>query len=219
MFSHKNKKGVSVYPGNTTSYLDKSNPYIIIDQTDDEQSDTESQIAPPATSSLHSASPLNGSNTNVVYLPEDLLQKAQLLEENNCPVRSIIMIDIVMSCLYFFDGFIGGLLCFFISTNGYLATIYYKRSLMICYLVYQYFQVFLRLATAITIVTIPRQHDYNNTVDDRNQPIDEYFLNTGVYFLLFFCQTCIACFITKYYKLLPNDNERQRIKLYQRGAI
>jgi len=216
MFKHKNKKRVTVYPGNTTSYLDNSNPYIMID-TDDEQLDTETTNS-SATPSTPSTLDSRGA---IVYLPEDLLQKAKLLEENNCLVRSIIMIDIVMSGLYFLDGLLSGLVCMFISTSGYLATIYYKRSLMICYLAYQYFQVFLRLANVIIIMAIPQQYGYNRTVTTNAtaHQNEGYFLNIAVYFLLFVCQTIIACFITKYYKLLPNNEERQRIKSYQHDTI
>lgn len=207
-----NKTLVTVYPGNTTSYLDNSNPYILIDDIDSDQT----------TTSRPESQPRRNSGDRGINLPDDLLQKALMLEKNNCLVRTICMLDIIMSCLYFFDGWIGGLLCLFASTNGYLATIYYKPSLMSCYLIYQYFQVFLRLANIITLVTEPQQYGYNRTFIDYTNQQDSsngYFFNIGVYFFLFFCQTYIACFITRYYQLLPNNNERQRIVLLQHSAI
>ena len=204
-----NKTLVTVYPGGTTSYLDNSNPYIML-------GDHESA---PTASTRYEPTP-RASDERITSLPEDLLQKATQLDTIECPVRTIIMLDIIMSCLHFLDGWIGGLVCLLASTNGYLATVYYKRSLMVCYLMYQYFQVFIRLAGIIILIAEPQQYGYNHTFTEFNpRASDRYFLSIGVDLFFFFCQTIIAVFITKYYKLLPGAEARQRIRLVQHGAI
>jgi len=204
-----NKMVVTVYPGNTTSYLDNSNPYIM---NDDNHNQTYARYESPSSR--------NGSVDRGVILPEDLLVKASQLDAINCPVRTIVMLDIVMSCLYFLDGLIGGIVCLLASINGYIATIYYKQSLMICYLLYQYFQVFLQLTNIISLIAEPQQYGYNHTFSEFSvNNRDRYFLNIGVFFFLFFCQITVAVFITKYYQLLPDAQALQRIRLIQHAAI
>ena len=208
--TNSNKTLVTVYPGGTTTYLDNSNPYIALD--DDHES------APTASTRYESGPRV--SDEISVSLPEDLIQKATQLDAIECSVRTIIMLDIMMSCLYFLTGWIGGLVCLLASTNGYLATVYNKRSLMVCYLMYQYFQVFIRLAGIILLIAEPQQYGYNHTFAEFSVNASEgYFLSLGVDVLLFFCQTTIAVFITKYYHLLPDASARQRIRLVQHGAI
>lgn len=207
--TNSNKTLVTVYPGGTISSLDNSNPYIML----------EDQESPRTASARYESAPL-ASDERMMSLPEDLLQKAIQLDAIECPVRTIIMLDIIMSCLHFLNGWIGGLVCLLASTNGYLATVYYKRSLMVCYLMYQYFQVFIRLAGIIILIAEPQQYGYNHTFTEFSvNASDRYFLSLGVDLFFFFCQTTIAVFITKYYKLLPGAEARQRIRLVQHGGI
>lgn len=209
MFSQNNKRNVKVMPANKTEQLAHNNPYIIVPQTDGDS--VEENID----------SNLLNTQTISLFIPDDLLVKAIQLDQKNCTVRTIIMIDMIMSSLYFMNGLFFGLICFLISFSGYLATISYKKSLMICYLIYQYMQVFVRFFNLLAISTWPEQFGYNGTItnsDDgtntqQNIPGD-YYLAILLYFTLFFCQFVIAGFITQYYKLLPTTQELNRIKSY-----
>ena len=206
MLGNKNKKLVSVYPGNATTYLHESNPYVQINQDDS----SDNAVA----NALNQCEQQDGIDR--IYIPDDLLEKATKLEKNNCAVRFICFCDIIMSGLYFFNGWIFGLVCMIVSTNGYLATIYYNKSLMVCYLIYQYMQVFVRFLNMIVLAFAPNEFGYNSTVSTRNnQEQSGYFLHLIILFVLFFFQTAIAGFITNYYKLLPTTLERQRIKSYR----
>ena len=206
MFSKNNKRNVKVLPANKTEQLNSNNPYIIVPQTDD---------------SLNENIDVNLLNNQPIslYIPDDLLEKAIALDQKNCSVRCIIMVDIIMSCLYFMNGLFFGLICFLISLSGYLATISYKKSLMTCYVIYQYLQVFGRFINLIAISTWPEQFGYtyintNNSSNVHQNTQGEYYLAVLLYFTLFFCQFIIAGIITQYYKLLPTTKELDRIKHY-----
>ena len=75
-------------------------------------------------------------------MPDEYLDRALEIDRMLCLVKFICGTDIVLSSYYFLlNPFLGGVLCI-ISINGFMATIYYKRSLMCCYVGYQYLQVF-----------------------------------------------------------------------------
>ena len=197
MLKKNNKTLVSVYPGNTTTQLNENNPYVQIPCNDpDAFLDT------------------NGVVVSQIFIPDDLLQRAIELENNNCAVRFILTIDIIMSCLYFLNDWVFGGICLIASINGYTATIYYKKSLMICYLIYQYLQVSGRFVLCMFIVSDPQYIGFNSTSNQSVQEHESYAFVIGLNFLYFACQVFIASFITKYYKLLPTNKERARIKSY-----
>ena len=197
MLKKTNKKLVSVYPGNTTTQLNEDNPYAQIPCTDtDAFEDTD------------------GIVVSQIFIPDDLLQRALELEKYNCTARFILIIDIIMSSLYFLSGWLLGGICLIASVNGYMATVYYKKSLLICYLVYQYLQVSARFVMCMFIATEPQYIGFNDTSYQSKEEQEAYALTIGLNFLYFVCQVCIASFITRYYKLLPTNEERTRIKSY-----
>lgn len=204
---------VKISSNNETRDLKNDNPYVLINDTEDSERTHINQ-------------------TTQIYIPHDLLQKAVALEESNCLIRFLTLTDIFISALYFLHGVFFGLICTIISMNGYLSTIYYKKSLMICYVCYQYFQVTMRFINMVFFIQyrnniIDSTSSYQNTdndayvatsdvtntsdVDNHLQDDSFYGLVIFYYFLLFICQLLIASFVTKYYKLLPTQEEKTRI--------
>ena len=93
---------------------------------------------------------------------------------------------------------------------------------MLCYLIYQYVQVFLRFADTVYLTANPTSYGYNETTVQTTIEQEVYGINIIFNWILFLCQMIIALFITKYYKLLPSDTERRRIQSYidsSRAAI
>jgi hypothetical protein len=158
--------------------------------------------------------PLLQNSISRISIPSDLINKAIQVEKLTCPVKVICMCDIFMNIYYFFvNPIIGGILCI-VSINGYLATIYYKRSLMFCYLIYQYLQVCGRLTTLVIAIDYAVQPVSNTTTATNNTMVAFYNpvvspIILGVMLLL---QIYIAYFVTKFYKLLPNKEELERVR-------
>ena len=156
--------------------------------------------------------PLLQNPISRISIPSDLINKAIQVEKLTCPVKVICICDIFMNTYYFFvNPIIGGILCI-VSINGYLATIYYKRSLMFCYLIYQYLQVCGRLTTLVIAIDYAVQPVSNTTTNNTmvafyNPVVSPILL--GVMLLL---QIYIAYFVTKFYKLLPNKEELERVR-------
>ena len=158
--------------------------------------------------------PLLQNPISRISIPSDLINKAIQVEKLTCPVKVICFCDIFMNTYYFFvNPIIGGILCI-VSINGYLATIYYKRSLMFCYLIYQYLQVCGRLTTLVIAIDYAVQPVSNTTTTTNNTMVAFYNpvvspILLGVMLLL---QIYIAYFVTKFYKLLPNKEELERVR-------
>ena len=158
--------------------------------------------------------PLLQNPISRISIPSDLINKAIQVEKLTCPVKVICICDIFMNIYYFFvNPIICGVLCI-VSINGYLATIYYKRSLMFCYLIYQYLQVCGRLTTLVIAIDYAVQPVSNTTTTTNNTMVALYNpvvspILLGVMLLL---QIYIAYFVTKFYKLLPNKEELERVR-------
>ena len=170
--------------------LDNDNPYISV-------SDTEPL--------LHSTQ---------VHLPDDLIIKARKIESMNCSIRIICLCDIFMSMYYFYINTFIALFLLSISMSGYLSTVYYKKSLMCCYMGYQYVQTAARFSNLIYFITVPHTAPTNKENSTGTfivvaDPVGGTLLLCA----LFFMQLIIAVFVTKYYKLLPSEEDKNRIRL------
>jgi len=170
--------------------LDIDNPYISINDTE----------------------PL--LNNAQIQLPNDLIIKARTIESMNCSIRIICLCDIFMSMYYFYINTFIALFLMSVSMSGYLSTVYYKKSLMCCYMGYQYIQTAARLSNLIYFIYIPstaltNQANTTSTLIVINDPV----VGTLLLCVLFFLQLIIAVYVTKYYKLLPSEEDKNRIRL------
>ena len=153
-------------------------------------------------------------NNAQIQLPNDLIIKARTIESMNCSIRIICLCDIFMSMYYFYINTFIALFLMSVSMSGYLSTVYYKKSLMCCYMGYQYIQTAARLSNLIYFIYIPstaltNQANTTSTLIVINDPV----VGTLLLCVLFFLQLIIAVYVTKYYKLLPSEEDKNRIRL------
>ena len=121
-----------------------------------------------------------------------------------------------MSSYYFFINYIVGGVTLVISTNGFLATIHYKKNLMCCYLYYQYFQVFSRIANIYYVMNYSYTEPNANITQGEVILLDDRALDITVVSFLFIFQVVIAYFIKQYYDALPNNEDRIRLQTTSR---
>ena len=89
-----------------------------------------------------------------------------------------------------------------------MSTIYYKKSLLCCYLMYQYLQTIGRFSGMIIYVSfIDNDHYANTMVINTNNDIANVVILIG----LLVCQVFITYFIQEYYTLLPSAKDKARI--------
>jgi len=157
---------------------------------------------------------------NHIMIPQDLMNKAIKLENMNCLIRFICLCDIFLAFSYFLYGWLIGAFFLIISINGYLSTIYYKKSLMLCYVIYQYFQTIGRLFNLIFFIAEPTVITYSSTNSTINTTINKssnltnvMIIDIALLSILFLSQCIIAYYITKYYNLLPTEEEKRRISI------
>ena len=192
------KKLVLVVPDNTEALLDNFNPYIS-----------------------------NYNNEYLLYsrieIPHDLYLRAVKIENMNCGIRIVCLFDFFIGFYYFSYGYIYGLIVSCITINGYLSSIYYKKSLLCCYLIYQYFQVFIRLLnlilaielynsgqTSIYIRNLTNYSSNNTSYEVKIFLFDEPILNILILFVLLSTQMFISCFVREYYNLLPLYDDKKK---------
>ena len=185
-------RNVTVHPSNQQYELCENNPY------------------------LHDEDSMPLLEPRQVIIPDDLIEKALKLDKMNCTVRVICVCDIFMSSYYFFINYIVGGVTLVISTNGFLATIHYKKNLMCCYLYYQYFQVFSRIANIYYVMNYSYTDPNANITQGELILLDDRALDITVVSFLFIFQVVIAYFIKQYYDALPNNEDRIRLQTTSR---
>jgi len=184
-------------------YLDKDNPYLELTNNYDE-------------------------NRWNMSLSSNLIEKAIELEKRTCLIRVICSCDIILCISYIFYNLFIGLAFLFISIGGFFSTVYYKKSLMYCYLLYQYLQVILRFYL-IFLAVFPTKNMFedifknmfrsvNLTLTNETQVEDTavyvfYWSNLIINCFLLFCQVIIAKFVRIYYNLLPTDEEKMHLRV------
>jgi len=196
-----NTQHIIVYSENAAYNLELDNPYI-----------------PSELDHSNQAYLLNSR----VDMPPDILIKARNFEKLKFPIRCVCTIDVVISLYYFYVSWLFGCVFTFASINGLMATIYYKRSLMTCYVGYQYFQVAGRatnLGYFIYLVSHTSTHPTNNSsnyslVNINGSVVhDNYGWEIIILTFMFLAQIYIAKIVTQFYNLLPCDIDRDRVTL------
>ena len=148
-----------------------------------------------------------------VVFPVDIIEKAQKLEKMLCLVKFVCIYDIFISFYYFYYNLFIGLLLASISTSGYMATIYYKRSLMCAYLFYQYLQVGARMGNLVLFIITVSDTSTAVVVNTTNESMTDENTEMGLLLgFLMLSQLAICCYIQKFYNLLPNEQDIRRIQ-------
>lgn len=194
--SRFNKKYIIVYSDNIEYSIESDNPYII------------SEI------NVNQSTPLLNSH---IEMPNDILKKALDFDKLKCPVRCVISVDVIISMYYFSLAWLLGLVFTTASISGFIATINYKKSMMTCYVGYQYFQVIGRatnLGYFIYIISSNNSNtvgngslaNYNGSSVNSGNTIEIVILTT-----MFLAQIYIAKVVTRFYNLIPCDVDRDRV--------
>ena len=153
---------------------------------------------------------------NTVEIPEELGIRAVKIEKLSCSMKLITLCDLFLSIYYYNINIILGVFTSLSSFNGYLSTVYYHRSLLFCYLVYQYLQILGRFLNIIYYALILQEIKNDNSA---NTTYVETITKKSYYeiplLLLFFgAQLFITYYVQYYYKLLPSKEERNRAIQY-----
>lgn len=153
-----------------------------------------------------------------IIMPDYLLKKAVRFSKLKCPVQFMCIGDCILSLYYFNNSWIVGVVCSIASFNGFLATIYYKKSLLTCYVSYQFIQSACRLANLSYYIFLMSNYDTlthsNHTLN--NSSIVHYTYNGQLQLIilssLFIMQIYIAYIITLFYTLLPTEHDKELIQ-------
>jgi len=184
------KRSVVVYPTNQEYELSLNNPYL-------NHNEEEGLLLEP----------------RQVIIPQELVERALIIDKLNTTVRVICICDVFMSSYYFVINYIVGGITLVISMNGLIATINYKKNLMCCYLFYQYFQVASRIANIYYIILYSHDDSNTNTTQGTLFLLDDRTLDLTIVSVLFVFQLIIAFFIRTYYSALPSYEDRENIRL------
>ena len=195
--SPSNRDHVIVHSNNSAYTIDPDNPYIPIEVANN-----------PSTPLLNS----------YIDMPPDILKKAIEFQSLKCPVRIVTAFDVFMSMYYFYVSWLLGTIFVSGSMGGFMATIYYKKSMMTCYVGYQYFQVIGRMTNLGYFIYIVANPNSNATIQTNNSLIhlntsspDNYTAEIVISLCFLFAQIYIAKVVTRFYNLLPCDLDRDRI--------
>lgn len=163
-----------------------------------------------------------------LLIPDEFVDRVHTIDNRKCCVKILCLCDLIMASYYMLYNIILGTLLFGISFNGYLSTVYYNKSLMVCYIFYQYFLVFCRTANVIIVFYIysnyiPNEGYYNITNSSSNYtvPYNDFkifivgneVIDITYLFAMLGLQVCIVFYIKEYYDLLPSAYEKNRIIL------
>ena len=217
----------------------KKKQYISVSPSDNENSN---EIENHYTNILITNPYVIGGNTQnsqenlILSMPNDLLLKAIYLESMDFNIKIICLCDFFTSLYYSAINLFFGILVGIISLNGYFASVQHNRNGMFCYMLYQYFHVFLKfmsifLYTFYTSNTI-KTLEFNNSDKNSNISMNTSYVSginvsginvSGInpynfivedqniilpILYVLFCIQCYLCYyVRKYYNLLPTKED------------
>lgn len=214
-----NNKQRVVSSDRNSFFLNKNNPYIELSTTNPDESMDRTLV--------DNEQGFQNSNTDyVVTLPADFIDRAIRIDKYTCSIRFICLFDLFINLFYMVYGYIFGFIFSIVALCGYYSTIYHNRSMLFCYLVYQYLQSIaksLNLALVITIYANYNETQNNITINNgtvNNDSIvdittidrDEFIPTLLVSIVILLCQFYVNWFIQVYYKLLPTNDEKNILR-------
>lgn len=171
--------------------------------------------------------PAEFSNSVVVdvynyIMPEDIVEKALLLESYICPVKFFCFVDILMGLYYFVVNFYFGLIAIICSTLGYASTTNFKKSHLKCYLIYLIFLLFINIFNLVLYFILLNYHNKNIIIENLNVTQNSTLLTQFEYFNSVFIipilvvrimiQSIIIKYIYKFYHLLPKSTDKYIVR-------
>ena len=192
--------------------ISTDNPYVMMDNEDSDNH------TPVVTATVVSTFPsqtrtiyINGLDSTCVEVPIDIAEKALQIQTMGRGIKCICFVDLVFSLVYMLYGSVIGFIFSLASASGIYSTYYQSRSLLTCYLCYQYIMVLSKLLTIVFYIALT-DSDVRNTFHQNYPQIqlpDTLAAPIFMSSMLFFIQTYIACYVRKYYNLLPKSGDKK----------
>ena len=166
----------------TFDNIEKNNPYKIESQDNDEN-----------------------------MFPEDLVRQAFNLQRKAYLVKFLAILDFVSNIMYGFYGYFMYIIFAACSFAGYMSTVTYNRSLLLCYLIYQFIQITFKGSSFILITILACSSDLRKQIENHTNSSDTFSdlenINYGIMIplsgLLLIVQVVITIYIFDFYKHLP----------------
>jgi hypothetical protein len=192
--------------------ISTDNPYVMMDNED-----SENQTA-VVTATVVSAFPsetrtiyINGLDHTCVEVPVEIANRALQIQSMSGGIKCICFVDLIFNLVYMLYGSILGFIFSLASASGIYSSYYQSRSLLTCYLCYQYIMVLSKLITIVFYIALVN-HDIRDTFHENYPQIPLPETMAAPIFMssfLFLIQTYIACYVRKYYNLLPNSDDKK----------
>lgn len=192
--------------------ISTDNPYVMMDNQDSDNQ------TPVVTATVVSTFPsqtrtiyINGLGNTCVEVPIELAEKALQIQSMGRGIKCICYVDLVFNLVYMLYGSVIGFIFSLASASGIYSTYYQSRSLLTCYLCYQYIMVLSKLLTIVFYIALT-DSDVRNTFHENYPQIqlpDTLAAPIFMSSMLFFIQTYIACYVRKYYNLLPKSGDKK----------
>ena len=192
--------------------ISTDNPYVMMDNEDSDNQ------TPVVTATVVSTFPsqtrtiyINGLDSTCVEVPVELAEKALQIQSMGRGIKCICYVDLVFNLVYMLYGSVIGFIFSLASASGIYSTYYQSRSLLTCYLCYQYIMVLSKLLTIVFYIALT-DSDVRNTFHENYPQIqlpETLVAPIFMFSMLFFIQTYIACYVRKYYNLLPKSGDKK----------
>ena len=192
--------------------ISTDNPYVMMDNEDSDNQ------TPVVTATVVSTFPsqtrtiyINGLDSTCVEVPIEIAEKALQIQSMGRGIKCICFVDLVFNLVYMLYGSVIGFIFSLASASGIYSTYYQSRSLLTCYLCYQYIMVLRKLLTIVFYIALT-DSDVRNTFHENYPQIQLPETLAAPIFMssmLFFIQTYIACYVRKYYNLLPKSGDKK----------
>lgn len=192
--------------------ISTDNPYVMM-ATEDSDNQT-----PVVTATVVSTFPsqtrtiyINGLDNTCIQVPTEIAERALQIQSMGRGIKCICFIDLVFNLVYMLYGSVLGFIFSLASASGIYSTYYQSRSLLTCYLCYQYIMVLSKLLTIVFYVAMT-DTDLRNTFHENYPQIPLPETMAAPVFMssvLFFIQAYISCYVRKYYNLLPSSSDKK----------
>ena len=153
------------------------------------------------------------SDNRTLVLSRDVLDRAILLQRFSCSIKFLCVVDLVMNFLYLYVGYATAIIFMICSIGGYISTYTYNRKWLLLYLIYQYFQVLIRLTIFVSLIVLTAdptlRPGFQRALPDFELP-KNYSNGILLSCLFLIVQGYITSFVQKFYNLLPTNREHQR---------
>ena len=197
--------------------ISRDNPYVMLNSEDPDREDPDSET-PVVIASIDTTFPretrtiyINGLNNTCVEVPVELAEKALLIQNMGKGIKCICFVDLFFNLLFMLYGYILGFIFALASLSGIYSTYHQSRSMLTCYLCYQYIMCISKLATIVFYVTLTDPSVRNSFHANYPQIELPESMSASIFMssILFFIQTYIACYVRKYYYLLPKSGDKK----------